>query len=236
MNSKFVNLPAGTMTTAVLYYGFRYYMPETGRWASRDPIEERGGVNLYGFVWNDGANWVDYLGFKEVFITTGGGWDLMPSYSLKQKITCDASGSVSTSTPTMQITSTSDELGDAILNSLGLKFGPVNLGMSTSSSVNDTTSSSDQKCQNDGSGSCQDIKAEVKFSISIGVKLGKSQKGGGAKVKREIKFATDYIDTWKWTVCCCRDCPDATEGEFSPALSGVESLGSRMEESTDESY
>jgi RHS repeat-associated protein len=36
----------------VFYYGFRYYMPETGRWASRDPIEEAGSVNLYAFVNN----------------------------------------------------------------------------------------------------------------------------------------------------------------------------------------
>ncbi len=43
-------------------YGFRYYMPETGRWPNRDPIEEDGGVNLYGFVWNNGVNGWDYLG------------------------------------------------------------------------------------------------------------------------------------------------------------------------------
>ncbi len=48
--------------TDLLYYGFRYYDPETGRWASRDPIEERGGLNLYGFVGNDGVNQWDYLG------------------------------------------------------------------------------------------------------------------------------------------------------------------------------
>ena len=44
------------------YYGFRYYDPETGRWPNRDPIGERGGVNLYGFVGNDGVNAQDYLG------------------------------------------------------------------------------------------------------------------------------------------------------------------------------
>ena len=43
-------------------YGFRYYRPETGRWASRDPIEERGGVNLYGFVGNDGVGSFDTIG------------------------------------------------------------------------------------------------------------------------------------------------------------------------------
>ncbi|MCF6313704.1 MAG: RHS repeat-associated core domain-containing protein [Verrucomicrobiales bacterium] len=44
------------------YYAFRYYMPETGRWASRDPIGEDGGINLYNFVGNDGVNKTDYLG------------------------------------------------------------------------------------------------------------------------------------------------------------------------------
>lgn len=39
-------------------------MPTTGRWASRDPIEERGGVNLYGFVGNDGIGFVDVLGLQ----------------------------------------------------------------------------------------------------------------------------------------------------------------------------
>lgn len=46
----------------VRYYGYRYYDPLTGRWPSRDPIEERGGMNLYGFVSNDGVNVYDILG------------------------------------------------------------------------------------------------------------------------------------------------------------------------------
>ena len=43
-------------------YGYRYYDPETGRWPSRDPIGEVGGINLYGFVGNDGVNQWDILG------------------------------------------------------------------------------------------------------------------------------------------------------------------------------
>ncbi len=35
-------------------------------WPSRDPIEEEGGANLYGFVANDGVDDLDYLGFVEV--------------------------------------------------------------------------------------------------------------------------------------------------------------------------
>ncbi len=48
--------------TGLLYYGYRYYDPVTGRWPSRDPIQERGGVNLYGMVGNDGVNRWDILG------------------------------------------------------------------------------------------------------------------------------------------------------------------------------
>jgi len=46
------------------YYGFRYYDPVTGRWPSRDPIGERGGLNLYGMVGNDAINWIDILGLQ----------------------------------------------------------------------------------------------------------------------------------------------------------------------------
>jgi len=53
------------------YYGFRYYSPELGRWLNRDPIEEQGGVNLYGFVANDGINFVDKLGLKKECCPSG---------------------------------------------------------------------------------------------------------------------------------------------------------------------
>ena len=50
--------------SGLYYYGYRYYDPVTGRWPSRDPIEERGGVNLYASVNNDGLNQWDYLGLS----------------------------------------------------------------------------------------------------------------------------------------------------------------------------
>lgn len=46
-------------------YGYRYYDPVTGRWPSRDPIGERGGENLYGFVGNNGVNSFDFLGLEQ---------------------------------------------------------------------------------------------------------------------------------------------------------------------------
>ena len=47
------------------YYGYRWYDPLTGRWPSRDPIGEIGGVNLYGFIRNDGVDGADFLGLAE---------------------------------------------------------------------------------------------------------------------------------------------------------------------------
>ena len=44
------------------YYGYRYFDPLTGRWPSRDPITERGGANLYGFVLNQTIGSIDLLG------------------------------------------------------------------------------------------------------------------------------------------------------------------------------
>src|SRR5688572_24293502 len=39
-----------------------FYNPNTGRWLSRDPIEERGGKNLYRFAHNRPTWKVDVLG------------------------------------------------------------------------------------------------------------------------------------------------------------------------------
>ena len=48
--------------TGLYYYGYRYYDPVTGRWPSRDPIGERGGVNLYGCVSNCPVSSIEILG------------------------------------------------------------------------------------------------------------------------------------------------------------------------------
>jgi RHS repeat-associated protein len=43
-------------------YGYRYLDTQLGRWLSRDPIAEMGGLNLYGFVGNNGTDKSDKLG------------------------------------------------------------------------------------------------------------------------------------------------------------------------------
>ena len=42
--------------TGLYYYGYRFYSPALMRWLNRDPIEENGGMNLYGFCGNN-AMW-----------------------------------------------------------------------------------------------------------------------------------------------------------------------------------
>jgi RHS repeat-associated protein len=48
----------------LLYFGHRYYDASTGRWLNRDPIQELGGINLYGFVGKNPVNRVDPLGLS----------------------------------------------------------------------------------------------------------------------------------------------------------------------------
>ncbi|BCX47299.1 hypothetical protein HAHE_12070 [Haloferula helveola] len=43
-------------------YGYRYYQPDLGRWASRDSIGEEGGMSLYRFSENAPSNQVDAFG------------------------------------------------------------------------------------------------------------------------------------------------------------------------------
>jgi RHS repeat-associated protein len=48
--------------TRLGYWGYRYYIPEQGRWLNRDPIGEEGGVNLYTYCINNPGSYVDSVG------------------------------------------------------------------------------------------------------------------------------------------------------------------------------
>ena len=48
--------------TGLISYLRRFYRPDHGRWLNRDPIEERGGENLYAFCANCPPLYYDYLG------------------------------------------------------------------------------------------------------------------------------------------------------------------------------
>ena len=69
-------LPGASCGIGIEEYGYRYYDPQTGRWPSRDPITEDGGLNLYGFGPNspingfdpDGKKWVEVNRSKPVLV------------------------------------------------------------------------------------------------------------------------------------------------------------------------
>jgi len=44
------------------YYGYRYYSPRLGRWLSKDPIGEAGGLNVFAFLHNGTTAGIDPLG------------------------------------------------------------------------------------------------------------------------------------------------------------------------------
>jgi RHS repeat-associated protein len=83
---KFSTKPADP-ETGLYYYGYRYYDPMTGRWPSRDPIEEEGGVNLYGFVRNSVLVLIDRLG---LYIDSKGGDQAGPPSPGKIIWVCEA--------------------------------------------------------------------------------------------------------------------------------------------------
>ena len=62
LDEEVLRSSSGAFNAGLYYYGFRYYDPQTGRWPNRDPIEERGGLNLYGMVGNNPINLVDFDG------------------------------------------------------------------------------------------------------------------------------------------------------------------------------
>lgn len=67
-----------------------FYDPGQGRWLSRDPIEEKGGYNLYVFVENDGLNRLDYLGLQDFYNPgeAGSAWPKKNCCKLEARVKC----------------------------------------------------------------------------------------------------------------------------------------------------
>jgi len=58
-STKYADTESGLM-----YYGYRSYQPNIGRWFSKDPLAEEGGAHLYAFLFNAPEEWIDPWGLK----------------------------------------------------------------------------------------------------------------------------------------------------------------------------
>jgi len=77
--------------TDLLYYGYRFYNPSTGRWPSRDPIGEEGGANEFGVAGNDVVNHIDILGKDFIAVAgraVGNTLGTLGHYSLQHWLSC----------------------------------------------------------------------------------------------------------------------------------------------------
>ena len=64
-------------TSGLYSFGYRFYAAEFQRWLNRDPIEEDGGINLFGYVGNDPVNEIDSDGLTIWRLEPGhGGWHI----------------------------------------------------------------------------------------------------------------------------------------------------------------
>jgi RHS repeat-associated protein len=79
-STKFADAESG-----LLYYGYRYLNTSTGRWLSRDPIQEVGGINIYAMVGNGPSNGTDALGLWQQY----GPWTKQRAWAVRSRCTGD---------------------------------------------------------------------------------------------------------------------------------------------------
>ncbi|HCH6572330.1 TPA: hypothetical protein NK433_004938 [Vibrio parahaemolyticus] len=63
--------------SGLVYFGYRFYVPNLRRWLNRDPLEEQDGMNLYSYVHGDPLGYIDPDGQWSVgyslYVGMGGG-------------------------------------------------------------------------------------------------------------------------------------------------------------------
>ncbi|MGE9267405.1 MAG: RHS repeat domain-containing protein [Verrucomicrobiales bacterium] len=195
--------------TGLYYYGYRYYDPVTGRWPSRDPIEEQGGINLYAFVGNDAVSAWDLLGLEEMRIPVS--WK-NPNASkrrgngiIKATVVIEYEKECENNVGIVKIKNVSVEG----LTSLSVTV--ANISLSPSWEIDDEISNLvEQECPSGKKGRWGGQKIEYEIALvtritpGIGASIfGITFDGLGKEVQREVKYK-DSVEVWN-KECCCDD-------------------------------
>ena len=72
--------------TGLYYYGYRFYSPALMRWLNRDPIEESGGLNLYGFCGNNPLSKIDSNGCGTWAFGIPSPWGNAPDFTVSYEL------------------------------------------------------------------------------------------------------------------------------------------------------
>jgi len=68
MNKYRFSSKEGDGLSGMVYYGYRWYVPDLQRWLNRDPIAALGGINLYRIVANNPVRYFDHHGLEPITI------------------------------------------------------------------------------------------------------------------------------------------------------------------------
>jgi RHS repeat-associated protein len=119
------------------YFGYRYYQPNLQRWLNRDPIQERGGIDLYDYVGNNPVSYIDPLGLVVIIRTVGGATIYV--YTVKQfinEVDSQTSGTISSIDFTGHASPTSQGISDDAQASEDLQLMLEKYPMLTGDSIN----------------------------------------------------------------------------------------------------
>jgi RHS repeat-associated protein len=186
--------------TGLVYYGYRYYSSELGRWINRDPMQEPGGINLYIFISNnplDDFDSVGLFGFQDVLkqLTEGTyeldipigstGWDFVGTLKLERaeagcwKFTFAMGVSISVKEKIMRIVSKTPAVGSNLKKMVG-KLSDV--------SAQIFASGSGKVCCN-----CWDF---TKTSLNVSLTIGNGAHGGNPKSGLDLGLWATGTGEW----------------------------------------
>ena len=209
-STKYEDIEAG-----LLYYGHRFYSLAMKKWLNRDPIGERGGINLSAVVGNDMVNRFDILGLKD--------WTIVDYFNLGQNAHYKLRYGFEVSTwcdkdkdqpkfigpKNLEWTEVSgpddQDVPDEAGFGLGFDLGPFSAGGKLKSTYNVTVSvelDNVEKCPYDEPGYCVNVSFKVDGSndLSLAGEAGIVSTFEGSLNINSSKFRPKYH---KFRICCC---------------------------------